>query len=151
MGHLKALIQNPQEMNKFTAFVIIVALRIIYHPSSSQTDLIPFTSPSPASSTTFSIAPAKLIHIDGSYNNNKFILNWIVGENQTADQFEVEKSMDGKKFLLAALVFGTDKDDTDNYQFYEKAGNQTVLYRIKLINKTRETEYSRVVEINPNV
>ncbi|MBK8300124.1 MAG: hypothetical protein IPK90_06660 [Chitinophagaceae bacterium] len=52
---------------------------------------------------------------------------------------------------MAALVFGTDKSDTDKYQFYEKAGSQRVLYRIKLINKDRKTEYSTVVEINPNV
>lgn len=151
MGNLKTLIQNPQEMTKFTAFVLIVALRIAYHPASAQTDLSPFTSPyaAPSSSTAFSIAPAKVISIDGSVNNNKFILNWIVGENETADQFEVEKSFDGKKFAMAALVFGTDKADTDHYQFYEKAGNQKVLYRIKLINKNQETEYSPVVEINP--
>lgn len=52
---------------------------------------------------------------------------------------------------MAALVFGTDKTETDNYQFYEKAGNQKVLYRIKLINKNLKAEYSTVVEVNPNV
>ena len=138
-------------MTKFTAVVIIVALRIMYHPSPAQNDTVPFASPSPVPPTAFSIAPAKLISIDGRFSNNKFILNWEVGDNETADQFEVEKSIDGKNFTMAALVFGTDKSDTDKYQFYEKAGNQKVLYRIKLINKNRKTEYSTVVEINPNV
>ena len=78
-------------------------------------------------------------------------MNWEVGDNETADQFEVEKSTDGKNYIMAALVFGTDKSETDKYQFYEKAGSQRVLYRIKLINKDRKTEYSTVVEINPNV
>ena len=78
-------------------------------------------------------------------------MNWVVGENETADQFEVEKSLDGKNFTLAALVFATDKRETDTYQFYEKAGNEKVSYRIKLINKNRKTEYSSVIDINPNV
>lgn len=137
-------------MTKFTAFVIIVALRIFYHPSSAaQNDISPFACPSPLPATAFSIPPAKVINFDGRFSNNKFILDWQVGDNETADQFEVEKSTDGKNFILAALVFGTDKVETDNYQFYEKAGNKKVSYRIKLINKDRKTAYSPVVEITP--
>ena len=138
-------------MIKSVAFVLIVALRIIYHPSHAQSGIAPFASPMPLSTSTISTAPARLISINGSISNSKVILNWVVVENETADQFEVEKSHDGKNFILAGLVFGTDKPETDNYQFYEKAGNQKVSYRIKLINKNRKTEYSPVIEINPNV
>jgi hypothetical protein len=138
-------------MTKFTAFVIIVALRIVYHPSSAQPVTAPFASPSSLPASTISIAPAKLISITGTISNHKVILNWVVGENETADKFEVEKSTDGKTFTMAALVFGTDKPEKSNYQFYEKARNHKVLYRIKLINKNRQAEYSAVIEINPNV
>lgn len=147
-------------MTKLTAFVIIISLRIMYHPYPVQPDgMLPFASPvpkhefslaSPLSTTTLSVLPARLLRIEGSIIDHKVILNWVVGENETADQFEVEKSTDGKNFIMAALVFGTDKRESDNYQFYEKAGNQKVSYRIKLINKNRKTEYSPVVEINPN-
>ena len=138
-------------MTKFTAFVFIVALRIVYHPSDAQNDFAPFASPSPLPTATISIAPAKLISINGSISNHKVILNWVVGANETADKFEVEKSTDGKTFTLAAMVFGTDKTETDNYMFYEKAGKKKVLYRIKLINKNQQTEYSSIIEINPCV
>lgn len=138
-------------MTKFTAFVIIVALRIAYHPSPAQTDIAPFASPSPLPTTTLSVGPAKVISFDGSISNQKVILNWVVSENETADLFEVEKSTDGKNFYMAALVFGTDKSETSKYQFYEKAGKQKTVYRIKLINKNKQTEYSEIVEINPNV
>lgn len=77
------------------------------------------------------------------------MLNWSVGENETADQFIVEKSTDGIKYSAAALVFGSDKPATDNYEYYEKAGNRKVSYRIKLVNKNNKTEYSEVVEIDP--
>ncbi len=138
-------------MIKSAAFVIIVALRIVYHPSPAQSAIAPFASPSPLPTSTISTAPARLISINGSISNSKVILNWVVGGNETADQFEVEKSFDGKNFTMAALVFATDKQETDTYQFYEKAGNQKVSYRIKLINKNRKTEYSSVIDINPNV
>jgi hypothetical protein len=136
-------------MTKFTAFAILVALRIGYHPSIAQNDIAPFASPSLRSATTFSIVPASLISVNGSISNNKVILNWIVGANETADKFEVEKSTDGKTFTMAALVFGTDKTETDNYMFYEKASKQKILYRIKMINKNQHAEYSSVIEINP--
>ena len=138
-------------MLKYTAFIIILALRISYHPADAQTTIAPFTSPSPLSTTSISITPARLISVDGHIRDNKIILDWVVGQNETADQFEVEKSMDGKNFTTAALVFGTDLPATGSYQFYEKAGNQKVSYRIKLINKDRQTAYSAVVEINPGV
>ena len=138
-------------MTKFTAFTILVALRIIFHPSDGRSDRTPFASILPPSSSAISIAPAKLIQITGSIHNHKVILNWVVAENESADKFEVEKSTDGKTFTMAALVFGTDKSETDNYQFYEKAGNKKILYRIKMINKNREAEYSSVIELNPNI
>jgi hypothetical protein len=138
-------------MTKYTAFVIIVALRIMYHPLPAQVTIAPFASPPPLSLQTNSLVPANLISIEGSISNHKVILNWVVSENETADQFEVEKSTDGKTFFMAALVFGTDKSDKDKYQFYEKAGNKKVLYRVKLINKNRQTAYSSIIEINPTV
>lgn len=136
-------------MIKYAAFAIILVLRIAYHPSTPST-IAPFASPTPFPTPTMSRTPAKLISVDGSIIDHKVVLNWVVGDNESADQFEVEKSINGKTFFMAALVFATDKPATDNYQFYEKAGKQKVLYRIKMINKNRETAYSLVVEINPS-
>ena len=138
-------------MTKFAAFVFIVALRIAYHPLHSKTEIAPFASPAPLPSFTTVITSAKVISINGTINENKIFINWVVSENETANLFEIEKSDDGKNFSMIGLVFGSEKPDTDNYEFYEKAGNQKLMYRIKLVNKDRQTEYSPVVEINPSV
>jgi len=130
-------------MTKFTAFVILVALRLIYQPSYAAPGMASFASPS----SVISYPPAKLISFKGSLNKDKVLLHWVVGENETADQFEVEKSIDGKTFEIAALVFGTDKPDIDNYRFYEKNNGNKVFYRIKLINKNNLIEYSNIVVI----
>lgn len=134
-------------MIRSAAFLCILALRISYHPAPVA-EIAPFANPAPAAAST-GIAPASLINFKGSISNNKVLLNWSVIANETAYQFEVEKSMDGRHFSMAGIVFGTDKSDTGHYEFYEKAGNHKVSYRIKLVNKNREGEYSPVVELNP--
>ena len=138
-------------MTKFAAFVFIVTLRIAFHPLHSKTEIAPFASLAPLPSSTTVITSAKVISINGTINENKIFINWVVSENETANLFEIEKSDDGKNFSMIGLVFGSEKPDTDNYEFYEKAGNQKLMYRIKLVNKDRQTEYSPVVEINPSV
>ena len=138
-------------MTKFTAFIIIIALRIAYQPSNAQSDRAPFASPSSLSSGTALLHPDKLISFNGNISNNKVFLQWEVSENETADLFEIEKSTDGKYFTMAALVFGTDKPETGNYWFYEKANIKKFYYRIKAINKNKQIEYSAVIEINPNI
>lgn len=146
MGSLNSRNSNPLEMTKYTALILIIALRIIFHPSNAQTEVIPFGSlPSFPQATTFS--PSKFISIEGNISNEKVKLTWNISENETADKFEVEKSVDGKNFLIAALVFGTDKMNSDQYQFYEKVNSGKILYRIKLINKNKELEYSKIIEI----
>ena len=138
-------------MTKFTAFIILIALRIAYHPLPVPSAIAPFASPTPYSSSTLPPSPAKIINVEGNIRKHKVILNWVVSENETARQFEVEKSTDGKNFFLTALVFGTDQPATGNYQYFEKAGIQKTIYRIKLINKNQQTEYSSLVIIHPDV
>lgn len=137
-------------MTKTAAFVIIIALRLIYQPSQAQHDIVPFTSQPPLSPAT-SPAPARFINISAIKINSNIILKWIIGENESAWCFEVEKSADGKKFTLAALVFGTDKTGADHYWFAEKAIHQRMMYRIKYIGKDNSTEYSSVTSIDPSV
>ncbi len=138
-------------MIKTAAFVIIIALRLIYQPTAAQQRNTPFASPQPLSTVASTNIPAMFMGKSSIKINNKIILKWIIGDNQDAWCFEVEKSSDGKNFTTAALVSGTDKSDRDNYEFYEKAGNRRVTYRIKLVSKNKTAEYSQVVEINPNV
>lgn len=118
-------------------------------PVKAQIKTTPFTSPS----TISTIAPAhsaKIISLKGNLYNQKIIIDWVVEDNQLANMFEVEKSYDGKNFTVAAIVFGTDEGTVNNYQFYEKKSNKKVSYRIKIINKNKEIEYSDPIIISPS-
>ena len=129
--------------------MVIGAVKLLFTPQYAKENVISFTMPSLVSLSTPQPS-VKLINFKGSINKNKIWLQWMVEENEDADQFIVEKSIDGKNFAMAALVFGTDKSETENYQFYEKANNKKVSYRIKLITKKQEAEYSSVIEIDPD-
>jgi hypothetical protein len=94
----------------------------------------------------------RLINFKATVDNNKVMLQWEATDNGNAYQFEVEKSHDGRNFAMTALVFGTDKTDTDHYMFYEKAGDKKVSYRVKMVSKDKQTVYSEVIVIgNSNI
>ncbi|MEO7393546.1 MAG: hypothetical protein ABIU11_01310 [Chitinophagaceae bacterium] len=125
-------------------------MRLFYQPSIVKEAQPLFIEPKPEPIPTVLFNTARVININASISKNKVFLEWIVSENESAAQFEVEKSIDGKNFIMTALVFGTDKIASDTYQFYEKKGNSKVQYRIKIINKNQTVEYSSAIEINPN-
>ena len=135
-------------MIKNIAFVVLLALRLSYQPSAKEHN-VPFTSPAPAPPPAVSVMKATVVSLNSTINGNKVLLNWIVNDNESAAHFEVEKSSDGKNFATAALVFGTDKNETDTYQFYEKAAKKKLIYRIKIINKSQVVEYSSEIVVKP--
>jgi len=88
----------------------------------------------------------RLLSFEADLHNNKVILQWAVKENEIADRFEVEKSVDGKRFDLTALVFTSEKSGEENYMFYEnKTNSSKIYYRIKIYDKTKAINYSKVL------
>jgi hypothetical protein len=130
-------------MKTITTFCLTSLLSLAcYQTSSAQSASVAVTTPS----TSVSIKPhsVKVMSINSSISNKKFLLNWAIGTNQDADRFEVERSTDGKTFEMAALVFGTDKADTDDYVFYEIAKKVKTYYRVKIIGKDGSVDYTPV-------
>jgi hypothetical protein len=121
-----------------------------HHNSSAQIASIPSAGPS-VSNTSSNNKSLKVSNFNGRISKNKVLLNWAVGENQDADQFEVQKSTNGKTFVMAALVFGTDNADANDYQFYEKANKVKTYYRVKAIRKNGAVSYSPVYTAEPDL
>ena len=135
-------------MIKNITVIALILLRVFYQPSITNENVTAFVSTMPESLPAVPFSPAKVESINGSISKNKVVLQWIVSENQSAAQFEVEKSYDRNHFIMTALVFGTDKTDSDSYFFYDKKGKNKVQYRIKIINKDQTIGYSSVIDIN---
>lgn len=138
-------------MIKFLTLVALVTFRIGYQPATENSRTPAFSQPV-AQGTGLHLhimKPARLISFTANVNDKKVLLQWEVGQNATADLFEVQKSTDGKNFSMAALVFGTDRDENGNYVFYEKANGRPTSYRIKIIGKDKQVSFSDIVIVKP--
>lgn len=134
-------------MKKIIIYCLSGVLLLSHQNLVAAQHKIPFTATTPPSfSVTVTTPVAIITSFNYSVTGNKVMLNWSVTANQAADQFMVEKSIDGKNFVMAALVFGTDKPDTDSYMFYEKHTKAKVSYRIKLVNKDQTIVYSDIIK-----
>ncbi len=138
-------------MKLYSSFLSIgILLGCIYYSLDEQKiSPVVTTSPLPTLAVNNNDSPIKLFNLHGNLNGNKIELQWMVNENQEVNQFEIEKSADGKNFKIAALVFGTDKTNTDSYMFYEKATDKKILYRIKVIDTKGGSSYSNTIEVDP--
>lgn len=128
-----------------TILTVLLALTLSLSFQELSANSTPFTAPTPVFTEVVTFTSFKT-----TLSNNKVMLNWTITQNQAAYQFEVERSEDGKNFVMAALVFGTDKNDSDNYMFYEKFKKEGTSYRIKVIQKNGTVEYSPVVIAKSN-
>jgi len=89
--------------------------------------------------------PVKLISFQGNKNENKVSLQWAVATNETADRFEIERSLDGKDFTTAGIVMSTEKFGAESYSFKETVTSDKVFYRLKMYDNTRISEYSKIL------
>jgi len=94
---------------------------------------------------TFPLLSVKLSNFLGNLNNNKVNLEWSVQVNETAYQFDVEKSTNGFEFTSAALVMSTDKAGNETYNYAEPMTAEKVYYRLKLTDINKIVTYSKVL------
>lgn len=133
-------------MNKNLYRAILVAVLITGQLSAWAQNVPAVAAVAPAG--PYILEMATINHFDCSITDKRVSLNWSVEKNQTADQFIVEKSTDGRNFVMAALVFGTDKPGPEEYRFYEKATRKST-YRIKILHKDASVSWSEAMAAIP--
>jgi endo-1,4-beta-D-glucanase Y len=125
---------------KLTLPSLLVTLLFVYSSATAQDQPVSFAV------NRTSINPiASVSKINCTITNHRVLLSWNIVNNQQAQQIEVESATDGKNFHMIALVFGTEKQDTDDYFFYEKAKQKKTFYRLKIINKDKSFHYSDII------
>ncbi len=128
---------------KFFTLVCFIGINMLTYTNSLSAQ----NTASPIAASVVSVSPSTAVvnQLTCSVKKDRVLLNWTIDNNQSANQIEIEASTDGKNFAMAALVFGTDKDDTDSYAYYEKVKKAKTWYRLKIINKDGSVHYSAVV------
>ena len=90
--------------------------------------------------------PVKLVSFNGNLKDDKVALTWKIDLNETADRFEVERSVDGGKFTYVGTVMGTYNSGTGTYNFTDPVStNGKLAYRLKMIDINQKVEYSKII------
>jgi len=95
----------------------------------------------------WSVLPVNLVSFQGNINkNNKVTLQWRVENNETTDQFEIQRSYNGIEFKTVGILFASEKNGIEDYMFYETISSfDKVMYRLKMIDKQNNVSYSKIV------
>lgn len=90
---------------------------------------------------------SKSFSLLGNINKNKKVtLNWTIAENESINNFEIERSTNGRDFKTIAVFLTSEKNGIENYLFYETVKTGKVMYRLKIITKQNCIAYSSVIK-----
>ena len=132
-----------------TNFRIVLGLTIGNDKTISATSLS--TNALLAGSNAPLPLPVKLVSFNGSVNKNKTQLQWMVAENETARNFEVQRSTNGIDFVTAGTVSASTKSGDAQYSFTENNAAERVMYRLKMYDNNYKAEYSKILVFNSSL
>jgi hypothetical protein len=88
------------------------------------------------------------VSFSGNLKDNAIKLSWTVDLNETADKFEVERSINNK-FSTIGTVNALPVSGTSSYSFVDPlSSNEKVSYRLRMTDKNQKTEYSKILAFN---
>jgi len=134
---------KPLEMKQIFYSLFFLMVISIPHQALSQS----------GNSSQSLIAPLtiKLESFAATEKNKKIYLEWAIIENKAVDHFEVERSIDGRKFSTAALVLGSEEAGKEIYKFFEASPNGNAIYRLKMFGKNSNVEYSEMLFLKKGI
>jgi hypothetical protein len=93
--------------------------------------------------------PVELVSFTAALNTNKVDLKWTTATERNVSHFVVEKSLDGKDYTDAGVVFAYgNTSEKMNYSFTDKNINVSqpgvIYYRLRSIDIDTKTQYSQV-------
>ncbi len=107
----------------------------------------------------FNLAAAPIVILpvtfNGFYvtrNNNNVVLNWSTARELNNDNFEVQRSFDGRNWSVIAVVLGAgNSNSVQQYSFTDKNMTAAVAYyRIRQVDLDGKYEYSTIKTIKAN-
>lgn len=105
---------------------------------------------------TFDLSPlpVKMVSFNALRKNNNALLTWTTAQELNASLFEIQRSVDNKKFVKVGVVNAVgNSNKLVNYSFIDKdvvanAGAQIVYYRLKAIDIDASSEISVAKVVN---
>jgi hypothetical protein len=95
--------------------------------------------------------PVKLLQFKANQLGKDAQLFWQTASELNADQYLIERSLDGKWFETAGKVKAVNKPATYSYKDYSIfATHQIVYYRLKMVDSDGSYRYSKVIRLSVN-
>ena len=99
-----------------------------------------------------STLPVNLLSFKAQKKNNDILLLWLTAGETEHDHFEVERSVDGVKFISLAMVTGNNNTSSEKYYSCTDASalliaSGKLYYRLKLVSLSGNSTYSNIIQI----
>jgi hypothetical protein len=97
---------------------------------------------------SFSLLSFKLKNFNGQLNNTTVSLQWMVSNNESLSNIEIEESRNGKDFFFVSRIMSTAKAGEQEYRFNRKnAATSETVYRLKLVGVDNQVSYSNALAL----
>jgi hypothetical protein len=143
---------------EISAFVKDAFLKTETSIDLDSTTFIPFNitnDPASSASDRFmvifknrGVLSASAIHVKAYLKNSGIQIDWSSQTDKAIENYQVEKSGNARDFEKVAFVPAKDNAATNNYSWFDAspyAGLQ--YYRVKMVDKSGEVHYSKVVKV----
>ncbi|GLR15588.1 hypothetical protein GCM10007940_02030 [Portibacter lacus] len=89
--------------------------------------------------------PVEFVSFTASHSENGVILKWVTENEIDNDHFIIEKSANGRNYVVIGKVYAGGK-----YEFLDRQAIGKVFYRLKQVDLNAEFMYSDIITININ-
>lgn len=96
------------------------------------------------------VLPIKLNSFDAAFENCGTKLKWVASDETNSKEYEVQYSTDGRNFSKAATVPSFNSTTAKQYQFTHNPVTTKSYYRLKHIDFSGATQYSKIILLNTN-
>jgi len=98
-----------------------------------------------------STLPLGIPEFNGKLINHDGILSWKTADDQYADEFIIERSLDGRKYSAVERIASIPGGDNHNYTFTDPditdLGAEMIYYRLRQLDKSGHHIFSRIVAL----
>lgn len=90
--------------------------------------------------------PVHFISFDANCGGNKVLLTWKTAQEQNSSRFDVERSVDGIRWIVIGNVPASNNSNTEiNYSFADNDPQQNVFYRIAEHDLNGRFQYTNII------
>lgn len=100
-------------------------------------------------SSSCSVLNAKILNFYGSVINKKNVLQWTIQDDESIEEYEIEKSIDGIHFTQIGSISQMDNQPGNGYTFTDPENFSNInYYRLKLVSQNNTpASYSKTILI----